>query len=343
MMKEIIEKMVRQEIRDILAENEDRIREIVSASLLPELRGAIRESVMGVLGDLVEKEGALSGFTSGVDPQSSDVGPQTSDLGHPTSDLRPPQGRYLYCIAEGSERVDFGKIGIEQNEVYTIPYNDLCAVVHNCPLKPYQSQDQDIVKEWVLTHQKVVDKAWQRFATVIPIGFDTIIGGNKVSDPEENVRNWFEEDYSDLKRKLEKVRGRAEYGVQVFWDYRITAQKAAEESQEVKKLQEEIRSKPKGVAYMYRQKLEGLLKREMERLADHNFKEFYERIRSYVDDLKVEKTKKREGENREMLMNLSCLVFKDRNKELGEELEKIQALEGFFVRYTGPWPPYSFV
>ncbi len=336
MMKEIIKKMVRQETRDLLADNEDIIKEIVKASLLPELRGAIRESVMEVLGDLVEKEGALSGFPSEVDPQSSHVGPRTSDL-------RPLQGRYLYCIAEGRERVNFGKIGIEQNEVYTIPFNDLCAVVHNCPLKPYESQNQDVVKEWVLRHQKVVDKAWERLGTVIPIGFDTIIGGNKVSDPEEDVRSWFEEDYTNLKLKIEKVRGREEYGVQVFWDHRVMAEKALEESPEIKGLQQEIKSKPKGVAYMCRQKLESLLKKELERLADQNFQEFYERIRSHVDDLKIEKTKKTEDEDRQMLMNLSCLVSKDRNKELGEELEKIQALEGFFVRYTGPWPPYSFV
>jgi len=28
---------------------------------------------------------------------------------------------------------------------------------------------------------------------------------------------------------------------------------------------------------------------------------------------------------------------------LGDELEKINNLKGFSVRFTGPWPPYSFV
>ena len=42
-------------------------------------------------------------------------------------------------------------------------------------------------------------------------------------------------------------------------------------------------------------------------------------------------------------MNLSCLLTKDGSRELGDELEKIDAMEGFSVRYTGPWPPYSFV
>ena len=252
-------------------------------------------------------------------------------------------GRYLYCIVEGGERVDFGGIGIEGKEVYTIPYKDLSAVVHNCPPEPYQSENEEIVKSWVISHQKIVDAVLRRFGTVLPIGFDTIIQGNAVADPEENMRNWLKEDYENLKAKMEKVRGRAEYGVQVFWDAKMMAKKITGKSVEIKKLNKEIKSKPKGLAYMYRQKLGDLLKKEMERQADRYFKEFYERIKPCVEDLRVEKTRKTEDENKRMFMNLSCLISEEGSKRLGEELEKIEALDDFSVRYTGPWPPYSFV
>ncbi|GFP26530.1 hypothetical protein HKBW3S25_02025, partial [Candidatus Hakubella thermalkaliphila] len=46
--------------------------------------------------------------------------------------------------------------------------------------------------------------------------------------------------------------------------------------------------------------------------------------------------------DKQMLMNLSCLVRKDKSKELGEELEKINTMERFSVRIKGTWPPYSF-
>ena len=258
-------------------------------------------------------------------------------------DIRPMSGRYIYCIVEGSESVHFGSIGIEGNEVYTIPYNDLCAIVHNCPAEPYRSEDQEIVKGWVIAHQKVVDTAWERFGTVIPIGFDTIVQENAVANPEENMKNWLRDDYDNLKAKMEKVRDRAEYGVQVFWDTKAMAQKATEDSLEIKKLEEEIKSKPRGIAYMYRQKLEELLKKELGKQADQYFKDFYGKISPYADDLRVEKTKKTESENMQMLLNLSYLLTEGGSKKLGEELEKIDTLEGFSVRYTGPWPPYSFV
>ena len=356
-MKKIIEKMVRQEIKDILAENEASIEEMVKASLLPELKAAVRESVHKALEDLIEEPPEIketqpfADSSPDIAPQTSDLEPRTSDVGTPESAppqsaIRNPQsamGRYLYCIADSSEAVSLGNIGIEENEVYSIPYKDLCAVIHNCPATPYESEDKEIVKEWVIAHQKVVDAAWEKLGTLIPIGFDTIIQGNAAVEPEENMKKWLGDDYDNLKAKIEKVRDRAEYGVQLFWDRKTIAKKVSDESPEIKALNEEIKSKPKGIAYMYRQKLEALLKKEIEERADRYFKEFYGKITPHVDDVHVEKTKKTEDEDKQMLLNLSCLLPKEGSKGLGEELEKIEALEGFSVRYTGPWPPYSFV
>jgi len=156
------------------------------------------------------------------------------------------------------------------------------------------------------------------------------------------VRDWLNQEYEGLKSKIEKVSGKAEYGVQVFWDPKLIAQNLTQTNPEIKELNEEIRTKPRGLAYMYRQKLENLIKREMEARADECFKDFYSRIRKHADDIHVEKTKKAE-QGLQMIMNLSCLVCRDRYTELGEELDKINQMEGFSVRFTGPWPPYSFV
>lgn len=250
-------------------------------------------------------------------------------------------GRYLYCVAEGNKTMGFGNIGIEGNEVYTISHKDLCAVVHNCPAGPYKSENEETVKRWVMTHQNVVDKVWGIFGTVLPSGFDTIVKGDEGITPEENIRKWLEDDYEHLKQKIDKVRGKAEYGIQVCWDPKVVGDEIAETNQEIKKLKEEMESKSKGTAYMIKQKLENAIKKEMEKKADKYFKDFYDRIKKHVDDVRVEKTKK-VGEG-QMLMNLSCLVYKDKTSELGEELGKINEMEGVSVRFTGPWPPYSFV
>ena len=253
-----------------------------------------------------------------------------------------PEGRYIYCIVENSKEANLGNIGIGGSKVYTIPCQDISAVVHDSPAKPYESEDNEVVKDWVIAHEKVVEIAWEKLGTVLPLGFDTIIMADKEKDPGEIVKDWLKEDYQNLKEKLDKVRGKAEYVIQVSWDTKVIFHILIEKDEELKKLSEEIKSKSKGAAYMYKQKLEKLLRGRLEREAERYFKEFYGRIKENTDDIRMEKIKKEE-EPRQMIMNVSCLADKKDVKTLGDELDKINKGEGIFVRFTGPWPPYSFV
>ncbi len=253
------------------------------------------------------------------------------------------KGRYVYGIALGKEVVRLGKIGIDDNEVYTLPYKDLCAVVHDCPPEPYQSQDDETVKGWVRVHQSVLDEAKERFGTIIPLGFDTILQPqDDTTPPDQVVKDWIKEDYERLHTVMEKIRGKDEYGVQVSYEPKVARELIAEQNEEIKKIKEEMATKSPGMAYMYKQKLENVVKAEMDKLADEWFKDFYDRIKGHTDDIVVEKTKKMD-KDKVMLLNLSCLMARGNVDSLGEELEKIDNMEGFSVRFTGPWPPYSFV
>jgi hypothetical protein len=252
------------------------------------------------------------------------------------------KGRYAYGIAASKEAVRSGKIGIDDNEVYTIPYKDLCVIVHNCPTEPYKSDDET-VKGWVRSHQNVLDEAKERFGTIIPLGFDTILQPqDDATSPDQVVKDWIKEDYERLHTVMEKIKGKDEYGVQILYEPEVMRKQIAEQNEEIKKIKEEMATKSPGMAYMYKQKLENAAKAEMDKLADEWFKDFYDRIKGHTDDIVVEKTKQMD-KNKVMLLNLSCLVTQEKVESLGEELEKIDNMEGFSVRFTGPWPPYSFV
>jgi len=94
---------------------------------------------------------------------------------------------------------------------------------------------------------------------------------------------------------------------------------------------------------MYTQKLKDLnKKRRWKERQIRILRSFFEKVKSCVDEIQVEKTKKAEDE-RQMLMNLSCLLPKEVSRRLGDVLEKISNTEGYSVRFTGPWPAYSFV
>jgi len=351
--RKAIEQMVRQEVDKTASETKGLVREMVRATLLPQLRAAIRNSISEVVQEVLTgemlpvREADIFEEIPGVEPAfpEEEVGEMSDAWEEPAlqeaKGSKNGSGRYAYCVADSEAMVNLGQIGIEDSEVYTIPYNGLCAVVHTCSTEPYASEDEEVVKGWVQTHQKVLDVAMERFDTVLPLGFDTIIKSEGEGDPDQVVKDWLKDDFEDLREKIDRVRGKQEFGVQVFYDPKVMGEVIARESKEIQKLKEEVAAQKPGMAYMYKQKVEKAVKEEMEKRAGQSFKDFYQAIRNQVDDIKVEKVKR--NKDKTMLMNLSCLVLKEKVKGLGAVLERIDNMDGFSVRFTGPWASYSFV
>ncbi|MFC2000257.1 gas vesicle protein GvpL [Chloroflexota bacterium] len=353
----MIAQAVRREIARVISETLDTVKEEVRAAFLHQLKMAIRDSIGEMVEDLLAEEMSqihgenasggemdaapassgrmmdevLASFSGFEDKPVVDKGKRDGD----------GDGRYVYCIAECGESVSLGRIGIEGGEVYTIPYGDVCAVAHECSVEPYSSQDEEVVKSWVQAHQNVVDAAMQQFGTVLPLGFDAIIKGGDRAGPEQIVQEWLRDDYEELKEKMDRVRSKREFGLQIFYDPKIVGDSIVREDEGIRRLKEEMAQQNQGMAYMLKHKLERALKEEMERRAEQHFRDFYAAIKARVEDIKVEKLKKHKEKT--MLMNLSCLVAQGKVEDLGNELGRIANMDGFSVRFTGPWAPYSFM
>lgn len=251
---------------------------------------------------------------------------------------RATQAHYLYCVAPCRQKSSLGEIGIDRNQVYTIPWHDLSAVAHVCAPRAYVSQDEAVVETWVLVHQKVVQTAWERYGAVIPFRFDVILKGSELQ-----VLEWLQENYEELKEKLARLEGKAEYGVKIAWAPKLILETIAQTDEQIREMLGQMRSMSAGTAYLYQQKVEKLLKQKLEQEAERYFKDFYQRIRDCVQDVRVERGTQEKEKDTTLLANLSCLVDQAAPQRLGEELERIQGMKGFSVRFTGPWPPYSFV
>lgn len=250
------------------------------------------------------------------------------------------EGTYLYCIVSSCKKTDFGQMGIEDNLVYTVPSNDIGAVVHRCEAKPYKTEDKEKAAEWIFTHQYVIDLATKEFGTVIPLTFDTIFKGG-----DETVKKWLSEEYHQLKALLAKLEGKAEYGVQIFLENDFV-NKMIEENEEIQRLKMELENKGSGAAYLFKKKLEKGIRLEKKLSINSYAKELYDQIKKLVDDVKFESTNTQVPEkwqDKQMILNLACLAHKDKIQSLGNILGEVNKREGFAVRFTGPWPPYSFV
>ena len=261
------------------------------------------------------------------------------DQGNPTAVAQ--DALYVYCVARGDGSCLLGPIGLDGQMVYTVASGDIRAIVHNCPAQPYQSQDPQVLEGWVVAHQSVVLAATKAFGTVLPMAFDMIVRGGPGGGAIVALKGWLDEKRERFTQLLERLAGKAEYGVQVLWDRQAIAASLVQSDDELRKIQDEAREKPKGMAHLLQQKLAKGVRARMETQADLFAQDFYARIRRCVDDVRVEKLKKDDG-GKQMLLNLSCLM-PDGGKELGHALDEIQETAGVCVRFTGPWPPYSFV
>ncbi len=249
---------------------------------------------------------------------------------------------YLYGVAECRDNSDLEFTGIEGKKVYLFRNKDLVAVVHRCAPQPYETKDEELAKEWIKKHNEVLEECMKNFSAVLPYSFNTILHDPGESEPGAVIRGWLEKEEAQLKNKLNKVRNDQEYGVQLLWDLKLVAEELVQSDRELAALKQDMAEKTRGAAYMQKEKLERLVKDRMESLATARHRELLERIRPLCADYRVEKNKKI-GDGFEMIGNWSCLVEPGRVEELGSALEEVANKKGYKVRFTGPWPPYSFV
>jgi hypothetical protein len=186
------------------------------------------------------------------------------------------------------------------------------------------------------------------------MAFDVIVRGGPGSEAVGALKAWLDEKRERFAGLLDRLAGKAEYGVQVLWDREEVAASLVQSDDKLRRMQDEARSKPKGLAHLLQQKLAKAIRSAMEKQADLFAQDFYARIRRCVEDIRVDTLKKadggkgypaaihRGGDPKQMLLNLSCLM-QEGSGDLGRVLDEIQKTRGISVRFTGPWPPYSFV
>lgn len=79
------------------------------------------------------------------------------------------KGKYFYCAIRCNEEKSFGKIGMKNRVVYTIPYRGIAAVVSDSPMEDYELTEDNTKR-----HEEVIRQVMKEHA-VVPAEFGTII------------------------------------------------------------------------------------------------------------------------------------------------------------------------
>ncbi len=240
---------------------------------------------------------------------------------------------YVYCIVPATGAMPaLSSPALDGGTVHAVRHRGLAALAHVCPAVPYQGNEEQ-VRGWIAAHNAVVEEAWQCAESVLPMSFDVIVTGDADRSAEANLTCWLAEHYAALCGRLASLRGRAEVGVQVLWDIeslnisRVTAA-------------QELAIPARGREYFARQQLRRRFKEEIERKSAADCRRYVTSLTALADDVQVNKPRPVKG--RQMVLNLSLLSARTAISRLGEYLEEVSQEPGVEVRFTGPWPPYSF-
>lgn len=257
------------------------------------------------------------------------------------ADLEFDEGRYLYCAVRAADDESFTAEGIEDGTT-SLLVQDGIGVVTQPVDSVYDSDDMTRVRSWLLAHQQVVDEAGQRFGTPLPFRFDTIIKGD-----DETVYEWLAERREEIDDALETLAGRWEYRIEVRWDEASMRETVLEGDEELRELAARTEEASEGTGYLLEKQYEQRLNERLQERRDAVAETLY----GLVEPHAVEIQRSDGGSNvvstetddeLDRVVQISVLAPRENEEAIGEALEEINGRPAHEVRYTGPWPPYSY-
>lgn len=254
---------------------------------------------------------------------------------------------YVYAIIDYAEKRSFGRIGLSGNEVYTVPYRDISAVVSDVPIDNNSgSNPVEPTEENWLKHEQVIRYIMRKY-TVLPIKFCSLL--KNTHDLKQMLRRL----YAECKAELKKFEDKVELGVKISLNEKNLKREVEEKRQEISRLRKDL-LRERGL--MMKRKVESLceaVKRQLENIEEgqaidpeecvlkiHYARELYEALRESAVESRANKLL-----SRDMILNGSFLVLKGKVEELKRNLDEIQRRHerrGFEILYSGPWAPYNF-
>jgi len=242
------------------------------------------------------------------------------------------EGKYIYCIIELNQSltISFGLLGIggRGDELYTVCFNDVAAVVSNSPIKKYP-----VSRENTLAHEKAIEEVMKEH-TVLPVRFATI------AKDEVKVKKILEKGYDKFKDLLDKIKRKKELGLKAIFKEDVIYKEILKKYENIRVLKGKLISLPPEKTYYQRMEIgkmvEGALQKE---------KEIYkEEILDTLSPLAVEvKTNDTYGER--MIINAAFLVEEYREAGFDQKIQEFAEKYGEKIKfkYVGTLPPFNFV
>jgi len=260
------------------------------------------------------------------------------------------QGIYVYCVGEFA---DLHKLledelpdAVETAPIEIVAADSLAAVVSQVPLKEYGEkplQARMADPAWVavraMRHEKVIEHFAAR-ASVVPLRFGTIYLSS------DRLRGLISDKQADLRPVIERLRGREEWGINVFRNRETLMREIASLSPRLREISERAKKAGPGQSYLLRKQIAALGEEEARTETDRVISEIRSELAAASDDaVRLNLLAREAGEYGEVVAKLVFLVTKsafDNFRQVAERLAERFIKSGFRLEMTGPWPAYNF-
>ena len=240
------------------------------------------------------------------------------------------EGKYIYCIITTTVAKTFGSIGIgcRGDELYTICFKDIAAVVSNSPIIRYT-----VSRENMLAHEKAIEEVMKEH-TVLPVRFATI------SEEEEKVKKILEKEYSKFKDLLNKMKDKKELGLKAIFNEDVIYKDILEKYKEIRILKEKVATLPSEKTYFKRAEIGEMVEAALQREKEIYKKDILNTLSALAVEVKINSSYWEL-----MIINAAFLVENYKEAEFDQKVNEFEAKysSNMKFKYIGKVPPFNFV
>jgi hypothetical protein len=218
-------------------------------------------------------------------------------------------------------------IGGRGDELYSVCFNDIAAVVSNSPIVKYA-----VSRENTIAHERAIEEVMKTH-TVLPVRFATI------AEDEEKVKKILEKEYDKFKDLLNRMKDKKELGLKAIFEEDVIYGDILEKYKDIRILKEKVEAVPPEKTYFQRMEIGRMVEAALQKE-----KEIYEKdILDTLSPLAVE-VKTNNSYYELMLINAAFLVEKHKEAEFDQKVQEFDARYGNKIKfkYVGT-PPFNFV
>jgi ElaB/YqjD/DUF883 family membrane-anchored ribosome-binding protein len=260
-------------------------------------------------------------------------------------------GYYVYCVAESAAARELDPASFptpieDDTKLEWITANDLAALCSPVPLDSYGEEalaerlsDAAWTAVRAMRHETVVEYVAKR-VSLVPLRFGTIYL------ERARIERMLTEKGRELAQVLERLRGREEWGVNVYADRATLMASITSVSPRLREMVQQAESASPGQAYLMQKKIEAMRVDEIRVALNEIIDEVEKQLSEQADDaarlriLKIEAT-----EHGELKGKFAFLVKRSEFEEFRDAAERLaeeHLAAGVRLELTGPWPAYNF-